>query len=158
MNMKWSELLSSKTQIEREDRPEEFKKYPISNIEIDYEQIISSSAFRRLQDKTQVFPLDKSDFVRTRLTHSIEVSSIARQLGIMITKNDTDYLKEDFKNGGIDIENIPSILSCAGLLHDIGNPPFGHFGEVVIGDWFKKELKKDNFNFNEKPSREKPIR
>lgn len=52
MNMKWSELLSSKTQIEREDRPEEFKKYPISNIEIDYEQIISSSAFRRLQDKT----------------------------------------------------------------------------------------------------------
>ena len=48
-------------------------------------------------------------------------------------------------------ENIPSILACAGLLHDIGNPPFGHFGETVIGDWFKKELEKDNFTFNKKP-------
>ena len=82
--MEWNKLLSSKTKIEREEKPKEFLSYPISDMEIDYEQIISSSAFRRLQDKTQVFPLDKSDFVRTRLTHSIEVSSIARQLGIMI--------------------------------------------------------------------------
>ena len=72
--MDWNKLLSSKTQIKREDNPTEFSIYPISDIERDYEQIISSSAFRRLQDKTQVFPLDKSDFVRTRLTHSIEVS------------------------------------------------------------------------------------
>ena len=152
--MEWNKLLSSKTKIEREEKPEEFLSYPISDMEIDYEQIISSSAFRRLQDKTQVFPLDKSDFVRTRLTHSIEVSSVARQLGIMITKGTTDYCQEELKNGDLDIENIPSVLACAGLLHDIGNPPFGHFGEVVIGDWFKKELEKDDFNFNETPIRE----
>ncbi len=154
--MEWKNLLSSKTQTERKEKPKEFVEYPISDIEIDYEQIISSSAFRRLQDKTQVFPLDKSDFVRTRLTHSIEVSSIARQLGIMITKGKKSYCQKEFKNGDgdIDIDNIPSILACAGLLHDIGNPPFGHFGEVVIGDWFKKELEKENFNFNERPIRE----
>ena len=152
--MEWKNLLSSKTQIERKEPPEKFLEYPISDIEIDYEQIISSSAFRRLQDKTQVFPLDKSDFVRTRLTHSIEVSSVARQLGIMVTKGEKDYCQEELKNGDLDIENIPSVLACAGLLHDIGNPPFGHFGEVVIGDWFKKELEKDDFNFNETPIRE----
>lgn len=151
--MEWEKLLSSKTIIEREEKPKEFSDYPISDIETDYEQIISSSAFRRLQDKTQVFPLDKSDFVRTRLTHSIEVSSIARQLGIMITKGNKSYCQNQFKIENIEIENIPSILACAGLLHDIGNPPFGHFGEVVIGDWFKKELKKDSFSFNNKPIR-----
>ena len=132
--------------------PKMFFEYfdPIDDMmEIDYEQIISSSAFRRLQDKTQVFPLDKSDFVRTRLTHSIEVSSIARQLGIMIQKTPKKYGPNLFKNENKNIiKNIPSILACAGLLHDIGTPPFGHFGEAVIGDWFKKELGKDNFNFN----------
>lgn len=146
--MEWNKLLSSETKVERKKEPKEFYEYPISAMEIDYEQIISSSAFRRLQDKTQVFPLDKSDFVRTRLTHSIEVSSIARQLGIIIQKTPKKYnvvLFED-KDKNI-IENIPSILACAGLLHDIGNPPFGHFGETVIGDWFKKELKKDSFDF-----------
>ena len=150
--MEWSKLLSSKTKIERKKEPKEFYEYPISYMEIDYEQIISSSAFRRLQDKIQVFPLDKSDFVRTRLTHSIEVSSIARQLGIMIQKTQKKYSKELFKDEDkVVIENIPSILACTGLLHDIGNPPFGHFGETVIGDWFKKELEKDNFTFNKKP-------
>lgn len=153
--MEWNKLLSSKTQIEREEMPTEFSSYPISDVERDYEQIISSSAFRRLQDKTQVFPLDKSDFVRTRLTHSIEVSSIARQLGIMVTENTTYYRKEEFTNGKVDSEKIPAILSCAGLLHDIGNPPFGHFGEVVIRDWFKNEFKKDEFNFYGTPIREK---
>lgn len=152
--MDWCKLLSSKTKIERDNKPNEFLQYPISNIEMDYEQVISSSAFRRLQDKTQVFPLDKSDFVRTRLTHSIEVSSIARQIGIMITNNNTIYCKDEFKNGNADVESIYSILSCSGLLHDIGNPPFGHFGEVVIGDWFKDEFMKDEFDFYGVPIRE----
>lgn len=136
--MEWKTLLSSQTQVTREKGPEEFSKYPISDLEKDYKAIVSSSAFRRLQDKTQVFPLDKSDFVRTRLTHSMEVSTIARQLGIMITGNTTDYLRIEFiENLHGESEKIPSILSCAGLLHDIGNPPFGHFGEVVIGEWFQ---------------------
>ena len=90
--MKWEQLLSDTTQVERESEPEDFAKYPMNDLEKDYKAIISSAAFRRLQDKTQVFPLDKSDFVRTRLTHSLEVSTIARQLGIMITQNTTKYL------------------------------------------------------------------
>ena len=104
-----------------------------------------------------MFPLDKSDFVRTRLTHSLEVSTIARQLGIMITRNATGYLPDDFKNkDGKDklVEKIPEVLSCAGLLHDLGNPPFGHFGEVVIGDWFKNEFQKEEFCYKKIAIRE----
>lgn len=149
--MEWKKLLSLQTQVLRENEPEEFKKYPISDLEKDYKAIVSSSAFRRLQDKTQVFPLDKSDFVRTRLTHSIEVATIARQLGIMITQNTTPFLPEEFQKDeeGVN-EKIPSVLSCAGLLHDLGNPPFGHFGEVVIGEWFKKEFENTNFIYKGK--------
>ena len=98
MRMNWEQLLSTETQVKREVEPEDFAKYPMDDLEKDYKAIISSAAFRRLQDKTQVFPLDKSDFVRTRLTHSLEVSTIARQLGIMITRNATGYLPDDFKN------------------------------------------------------------
>ncbi|MCM1189930.1 MAG: deoxyguanosinetriphosphate triphosphohydrolase [bacterium] len=149
--MDWKTLLSSQTQVKREEEPKDFGKYPISDLEKDYKAIVSSSAFRRLQDKTQVFPLDKSDFVRTRLTHSMEVSTIARQLGIMITRNTSLYQPTELKeNKNDECEKIPAILSCAGLLHDIGNPPFGHFGEVVIGEWFQKELDKDEFTYKGK--------
>lgn len=142
--MEWIKLLSTKTQVEREKEPKKWGDYPISDFEKDYKSIISSAAFRRLQDKTQVFPLDKSDFVRTRLTHSVEVSTIAKQLGIMVTQNTTGYLPEDFNQDHNETTKIiPSVLSCAGLLHDLGNPPFGHFGEVVIGDWFKQKLQWD---------------
>ena len=126
----------------------------MNELEKDYQSIISSSAFRRLQDKTQVFPLDKSDFVRTRLTHSMEASTIARQLGIMVTNNEKGYLREEFNKNSELKEQIPIILSCAGLLHDIGNPPFGHFGEVIIGEWFKTELAKDSFVYKGKKVRD----
>lgn len=157
IRMNWEQLLSTETQVKREVEPEDFSKYPMDDLEKDYKAIISSAAFRRLQDKTQVFPLDKSDFVRTRLTHSLEVSTIARQLGIMITRNATGYLPDDFKNkDGKDklVEKIPEVLSCAGLLHDLGNPPFGHFGEVVIGDWFKNEFQKEEFCYKKIAIRE----
>lgn len=149
--MEWEKLLSLDRQVEKENEPTKFQDYPVGEVEKDYQEIISSSAFRRLQDKTQVFPLDKSDFVRTRLTHSIEVSTIARQLGIMITENKSPYLQEDFKENANFKKQIPIVLSCAGLLHDLGNPPFGHFGEVVIGDWFKNEFNNSEFKFREKP-------
>lgn len=152
--MEWKDLLSLERQVVKEQEPPEFDKYPIEEFEKDYLTIVSSSAFRRLQDKTQVFPLDKSDFVRTRLTHSVEVSTIAKQLGMMITENKTGYLQDDFTKNPTYAKQIPMVLSCAGLLHDIGNPPFGHFGEVVIGDWFKNELKKDDFSYKGKPIRE----
>lgn len=149
--MEWEKLLPLETQVPREAEPEYFAQYPINDLEKDYKAIISSVEFRRLQDKTQVFPLDKSDFVRTRLTHSIEVATIARQLGIMVTQNDYKYIPNVFKDMEKEIvERIPSALSCAGLLHDLGNPPFGHFGEVVIGSWFSHEFQKDSFVFNGK--------
>lgn len=148
--MNWEKLLSHKRQAPQESEPVEFERYDISETEKDYHAIISSYAFRRLQDKTQVFPLDKSDFVRTRLTHSMEVSTIARQLGIMITKKDSQYTHDELKKDDMYQSEIPAILSCAGLLHDIGNPPFGHFGEVVIGDWFRNQFYNEDFKYKDK--------
>ena len=146
--MEWTSLLSTEKLAVEPEEPAVFRVYPINAFEKDYRKIVSSAAFRRLQDKTQVFPLDKSDFVRTRLTHSIEVSTIARQLGIMISKNTTQYQQIAPENA----EGIASVLLCAGLLHDLGNPPFGHFGETVIGDWFRENLGK--ILYKDRPLRE----
>ena len=144
--MNWNQLLCS-------DRIRSFTKSTTSRdlrteFEKDYHRIIGSAAFRRLQDKTQVFPLDKSDFIRTRLTHSLEVSSFAKSLGqnvgekIIALNLDPDF-KEKQK------EDICAILQCAGLIHDIGNPPFGHFGETAIQNWFKNNL--SGLKFKGKP-------
>lgn len=99
----------------------------------DYRRIVKSSAFRRLQDKTQVYPLDRSDFVRTRLTHSLEVAMMSRDL--------LNTIVEYANNEGIDttyLSQSARLLECASLIHDIGNPPFGHFGEEAIRLWFKR--------------------
>ncbi len=108
-----------------------------SEIESDYHRIIRSASFRRLQDKTQVFPLDNSDFVRTRLTHSLEVSSIAKLIGKQVC---IQVLDQQLAPAGDQPDSLKviEILNCAGLLHDIGNPPFGHFGESAIRNWFRK--------------------
>lgn len=119
-----------------------------SEFEKDYQRIISSAAFRRLQDKTQVFPLDKSDFIRTRLTHSLEVANFARSIGRMLgTRMLEEQIDPDFTSKTRD--DICAVLECAGLLHDIGNPPFGHFGEDAIRDWFKENL--DKIDYKGKP-------
>lgn len=107
-----------------------------SEFEKDYHRIIGSPSFRRLQDKTQVYPLDQSDFIRTRLTHSLEVSSIAKSLGQSVG----NQLKEEGMITNEQALGMTDILLCSGLLHDIGNPPFGHFGETVIRDWFRRKL------------------
>lgn len=139
--MEWKQLLCEKRQsasksVNKTDLRNEFQK--------DYHRIICSASFRRLQDKTQVFPLDKSDFVRTRLTHSLEVASFAKSLGqtafqYLIDNNRDEELTPEIK------EKVCSILECAGLLHDIGNPPFGHFGEDSIRNWFRNNLSKIEF-------------
>ena len=111
-----------------------------SEFEKDYHRIIGSASFRRLQDKTQVFPLDQSDFIRTRLTHSLEVSSFGKSLG----QNIGEHILTHRPDAGFTPqmkEDICHILQCAGLIHDIGNPPFGHFGEAAIRDWFVRNLK-----------------
>ena len=115
-----------------------------SEFEKDYHRIIGSASFRRLQDKTQVFPLDRSDFIRTRLTHSLEVSSFAKSLG----QNISESIRKNVKDETFTLEHkaaICDILQCAGLIHDIGNPPFGHFGETAIQEWFKKNLDRLEF-------------
>ena len=135
--MNWNDLLCK-------ERIRSFQKSTTSGdfrteFEKDYHRIIGSSSFRRLQDKTQVFPLDKSDYVRTRLTHSLEVSSFAKSLSQIVGER----IIKEIKDSDFSLQNkedISNILQCAGLLHDIGNPPFGHFGETTIRDWFKRNM------------------
>src|SRR5699024_10589938 len=140
--MEWRTLLSAKR--EREGAHKLRSSDLRSEFEKDYHRIIGSASFRRLQDKTQVFPLDKSDFIRTRLTHSLEVSSLGKSLGQNIGENILKFRK----NSGFTLkmkEDISHILECAGLIHDIGNPPFGHFGEVAIREWFERNLPRLSF-------------
>lgn len=110
-----------------------------NEFEKDYHRIISSASFRRLQDKTQVFPLDQSDFIRTRLTHSLEVSSLAKSLG-QATAQEIYFRQVDPTFEHYMSYELGDLLLCAGLIHDIGNPPFGHYGETTIREWFMKHL------------------
>lgn len=138
--MKWEQLLSTKRKRGSSNRNKYIKNSDLrSEFEKDYHRIIGSASFRRLQDKTQVFPLDQSDFIRTRLTHSLEVSSFAKSLGQNIGENILLYKKDAGFTPRMK-EDICSILQCAGLIHDIGNPPFGHFGELAIREWFERNL------------------
>ncbi len=132
MNKKWEQLLEPKTFRPRSDLKSFDGRNPFEN---DYGRLISSSPIRRLQDKTQVFPLEQSDYIRTRLTHSLEVSYIASSIGKSIERFlfDEKGLDEKKYSG-----HISSILRAAGLIHDLGNPPFGHFGETAIQNYFSK--------------------
>lgn len=103
-----------------------------TNFERDFDRVVFSSAFRRLQDKTQVIPLPESDFVHTRLTHSLEVSCVARSLGKMIGKT----IIERHELTDLHASDFGAICATAALAHDIGNPPFGHSGEASISHYF----------------------
>ena len=103
--------------------------------ERDHDRILFSAPFRRMGDKTQVFPLESIESIRTRLTHSYEVANLARSLGRKIAETLTEKLP------GNAIRTIPATLAAVGLAHDIGNPPFGHQGELAIRAWFKKNAK-----------------
>jgi len=98
----------------------------------DFDRISFSSAFRRLQDKAQVFPLAESSYVRTRLTHSMEVACVGRSLGTGAGV----YICDNYDIGEIQPSDIGAIVAAASLAHDIGNPPMGHSGEETIRDWF----------------------
>ena len=137
MRMQWEQLLSEKRLGQEENDAD---KHDLrSEFEKDYHRIIVSASFRRLQDKTQVFPLDRSDFIRTRLTHSLEVSSIGRSLAQNIGASIAENALDAAFSGKMQ-RDICDILQCAGLIHDIGNPPFGHFGEEAIREWFLRHL------------------
>ena len=131
--MTWDRLLSAERSRSSKRNPDDIR----SEFAKDYHRIISSASFRRLQDKTQVFPLDRGDFVRTRLTHSLEVSSFAGSIGDTALARLSETHPEITPQMRADCAEI---LRCAGLIHDIGNPPFGHFGEFAIREWFTDNL------------------
>lgn len=99
----------------------------------DYDRIVFTSAFRRLKDKTQVFPLSRSDYVRTRLTHSLEASCVGRSLGAVVGRE--IIARHGLKH--VETADFGAIVAAACLAHDIGNPPFGHAGEDAIREWFR---------------------
>lgn len=154
--MNWEKLLSTKSQMEHIKIPQSWSVYFVDEFENDYRRIISSEEFRALQDKMQVLSLANSDFVRTRLTHSLEVSSIGRQLGTMVASNARKNEKTDLFGDKSELyaRYFSTILSTAGLLHDLGNTPFGHFGEEAIGNWFRQKFEDDSFEYKGKPIRE----
>lgn len=100
--------------------------------ERDHDRVLFSTPFRRLGDKTQVFPLESNESIRTRLTHSTEVANLARSVGLQIAGNYEGKMPSDAKR------SVPAMLACVGLAHDIGNPPFGHQGEYAIRAWFAR--------------------
>jgi dGTPase len=110
-----------------------------TNFERDFDRVVFSSAFRRLQDKTQVIPLPESDFVHSRLTHSLEVSCVARSLGKIAGKT----IIERYKISDLHASDFGAVCATAALAHDIGNPPFGHSGESSISDYFANGKGKD---------------
>lgn len=134
--MNWEQLLSLKRQGDTTKRLRIEQDETRLGFEVDFDRIIFSSAFRSLQDKTQVIPLSKTDFVHTRLTHSMEVSVVGRSLGRLVGKKIIEkhpYLKEVH---GYQMNDFGAIVAAAALAHDIGNPPFGHSGEKAIGEFF----------------------
>ncbi len=131
--MNWQQLISNKRLGQEERHPERHDDR--SEFKRDYDRLIFSAPFRRMQNKTQVFPLPGSIFVHNRLTHSLEVASVGMSLG-----ND---VARDLKNihpelAGTLFEEIGTIVSAACLAHDMGNPPFGHSGEKAIQAFFRE--------------------
>ena len=135
--MNWEKLLSLKRQGDTLKRLRVEQDETRIGFEVDYDRIIFSSSFRSLQDKTQVIPFSKTSFVHTRLTHSLEVSVVGRSLGRVVGKKLIEkypYLRQTY---GFQSNDFGAIVAAASLAHDIGNPPFGHSGEMAIGDFFK---------------------
>ena len=134
--MNWEQLLSLRRQGDTNKRLRIEQDETRLGFEVDYDRIIFSSAFRSLQDKTQVIPLSKTSFVHTRLTHSLEVSVVGRSLGRIIGKAVLEKYPHLKKTHGYQSNDFGAIVAAASLAHDIGNPPFGHSGEKAIGDFF----------------------
>ncbi|WP_340076387.1 deoxyguanosinetriphosphate triphosphohydrolase [Leptobacterium sp. I13] len=136
--MQWEQLLSLKRFGDTHKRLRKEQDETRLGFEVDYDRIIFSSAFRSLQDKTQVIPLSKTDFVHTRLTHSLEVSVVGRSLGRLAGKKILEKHPHLREIHGYHFNDFGAIVAAAALAHDIGNPPFGHSGEKAIGEYFKK--------------------
>lgn len=137
--MEWNKLLSTKRIRDLFEKGESHghKGDMRSEFERDYGRAVFSTPLRRLQDKAQVFPLEPLDYVRTRLTHSLEVSSVASGLADRIASALAVRKKISSAQGPL----IHIICATCGLIHDLGNPPFGHAGEEAIREWFEERSK-----------------
>lgn len=154
--MDWNKLLSDKRL-----RPssKDYAGDARNPFESDFGRLIFSPATRRMHDKTQVFPLTSDDNIHSRLTHSLEVLAIGYSLGIRIVEND-EFLKRTNQDRDHLIRSIPTTLKNVCLVHDIGNPPFGHFGETVISQYFSNLFSEEegkkvyDFELNEDEKRD----
>lgn len=138
--MKWTKLLSNRS-LGKRNRQQPNQGSLRSEFERDYDRVVFSYSFRRLQNKTQVHPFPQFDFIHNRLTHSLEASCVGRSLGkavkpIMEEKKDIREIESELEERGIYLGDIADIVSAACLVHDIGNPPFGHAGEEAISNFF----------------------
>ena len=132
--MNWNQLISDR-RLGLEEYHEE-RTHTRSDFQRDYDRLIFSSPFRRLQNKTQVFPLPGSIFVHNRLTHSLEVSSVGRSMGYEVALRIIDrYRNEDWSQK---LYSVRDIVAASCLCHDLGNPPFGHSGEKTISTYFSE--------------------
>ena len=136
-SMNWEQLLSLKRQGDTNKRLRNEQDETRLGFDVDYDRIIFSTEFRSLQDKTQVIPLSSTDFVHTRLTHSLEVSVVARSLGRKAGVKILEKHPALQEIHGYKPNDFGAIVAAAALAHDIGNPPFGHSGEKAIGHFFK---------------------
>src|ERR1700733_9698351 len=130
--MNWPRLISC-----TRDGPSARPSGDRTDFEDDLGRVVFSTPVRRLQDKTHVFPLEPHDSVRTRLTHSLEVSSVARDLSQAACRRLVDRIPPEYAHA------VSTIAAACALLHDVGNPPFGHAGERAIQDWFRQKLAED---------------
>jgi len=130
--MDWNKLLSTK-RLGMEGWASSNKSEDRTQFQRDYDRIIFSSPFRRMQNKTQVFPLPEHIFVHNRLTHSLEVASVGRSLGSLLSENLVNKHPEN-----LFVSELGTIVSTSCLAHDLGNPPFGHSGEAAISNFFTK--------------------
>jgi len=134
--MNWEQLLSLKRFGDTNKRLRKEQDETRLGFEVDYDRIIFSQEFRSLQDKTQVIPLSQTDFVHTRLTHSLEVSVVGRSLGRRVGQRILEKHPQLQNVHGYQPNDFGAIVAAAALAHDIGNPPFGHSGEKAIGEFF----------------------
>jgi dGTPase len=131
--MNWNDLLTTRRLGQESEEEESLRTEDRSQFQRDYDRIIFSAAFRRLQNKTQVFPLPGRIFVHNRLTHTLEVASVGRSLGNRLAEM---LYRENHITDPTLLPNIGAVVSAACLAHDMGNPPFGHSGESAISNFF----------------------
>ncbi|HBE0368578.1 TPA: HD domain-containing protein, partial [Shigella flexneri 1b] len=128
--MEWQQLLNCNRRKDNLKKTNIAFLHPLASgrqeIERDYDRLLFAAPTRRLADKTQVFPLDQNDSIRTRLTHSHEVANFARGIGMRLAFEMKEHIFGEIPTGIVVERDVPALLAAIGLAHDLGNPPFGH--------------------------------